>query len=43
MNEELQSANEELETMNDELRDRTDAAMSASSFLTRSSAASARA
>jgi two-component system, chemotaxis family, CheB/CheR fusion protein len=34
MNEELQSANEELETMNDELRDRTDAAMSASSFLT---------
>jgi two-component system, chemotaxis family, CheB/CheR fusion protein len=34
MNEELQSANEELETMNDELRDRTEAAMSASSFLT---------
>ena len=34
MNEELQSANEELETMNDELRDRTEAAMSASAYLT---------
>jgi two-component system, chemotaxis family, CheB/CheR fusion protein len=34
MNEELQSANEELETMNDELRDQTEAAMSASAFLT---------